>query len=30
MFVFFSHIQLQSVPMQNGHIGLKVEAIGKK
>ena len=30
MFVFFSHIQLQSVPMQNSLIGLKAEAIGKK
>jgi hypothetical protein len=30
MFVFFSHIQLQSVPMQTGLIGLKAEAIGKK
>jgi hypothetical protein len=29
MFVFFSHIQLQSVPMQNGLIGLKAGAIGK-
>ena len=30
MFVFFSHIQLQSLPMQNGLIGLNTEAIGKK
>jgi hypothetical protein len=30
MFVFFSHIQLQSVAMQNGLIGLKAEAIVKK
>jgi hypothetical protein len=30
MFVFFSRIQLQFVPMQNGLTGLKAEAIGKK
>jgi hypothetical protein len=30
MFVFFSHIQLHSLPMQTGLIGLKAEAIGKK